>query len=285
MLIDTHCHLDFPDFSEDLSDVIARAKAAGVEQLITIGTTLESSRRAIELSEQYPEVYATVGVHPSNAMEAPADFVSSLREMAAHPRVVGLGEMGLDYHKLPGSEKPDLEKQAATALLYSRTEDLETVVEDGAIKARQAEVFSAQLELAKELGLPVVIHQRDCWEDILTQLAPYDHQVPGVFHCFGGDATDAKLLAERGYLVSFTGIVTFKNAERARDAVAAVPDDGFMVETDSPFLAPTPVRGKRCEPAYVVEVAKAIAETRGVSPERIAELTTATAQKFFKFPN
>lgn len=283
MLIDTHAHLDFPDYNEDRTEVLQRAGEAGVNRIITIGTTLESSRRAIELAEQHEQVYATVGIHPNNATETPDDFLETLRELAAHPKVVALGEMGLDYHRLEDNVKPDLQTQATSALLAGRTEDLEHIVEDGAIKARQAAFFGAQLDLAVDLDLPVVIHQRDSWQDVLDQLEPYTGKVRGVFHCFGGSPDDVKLLADRGHIVSFTGIVTFKSAQIVREAAAAVADDGFMVETDCPFLAPVPHRGQRCEPAYVAKTAAAISEARGVSPEKVAELTSRTAERFFRF--
>jgi len=283
MLIDTHAHLDFPDFNEDRPAILQRAREAGVERIITIGTTLQSSRRAIELAEQHDGVYATVGIHPNNVGEEPDDFLDALRELAAHPKVVALGEMGLDYHRLEDNIKPDLQTQATSALLASRTEDIEHLVEDGAIKARQAAFFGAQLDLALELELPVVIHQRDSWHDVLDQMESYTGKVRGVFHCFGGGPDDVKLLADRGHLVSFTGIVTFKSAGIVREAAAAVADDGFMVETDCPFLAPVPHRGQRCEPAYVAKTAAAIAEARGVAPEKVAEWTTATAERFFRF--
>ncbi len=285
MLIDTHAHLDFPDFADDLDAVLERAQAAGVERMITIGTTLASSRRAVALAEAHPMVYATVGIHPSNAMEVPGDFIRSLRDLAAHPKVVGLGEMGLDYHDLPDQQKPDLATQVVSALLASRPEDFEKQLESGAIRARQAEIFEAQLDLAAQTGLPVVIHQRDSWQDTLDLLTPWSGRVQGVFHCFGGSPEDAAALAALGHIVSFTGIVTFKNADRVRESAAAVAEDGFMVETDCPFLAPVPHRGKRCEPAHTALTAAAIAAARGVDPQQTAESTTATALRFFRFPN
>jgi len=285
MLIDTHAHLDFPDYEADLEAVLERAREAGVERIITIGTTLEGSRRAVALAERFPQVYATVGIHPSNAEEVPGDFIGVLRELAAHPRVVGLGEMGLDYHELPDQQKPDLDTQAAGALLLGRTTDLEQVLEVGSMKARQAEIFEAQLDLATELELPVVIHQRDAWQDTVDLLERWVGRVQGVFHCFGGHPEDAALLARMGHLVSFTGIVTFKNAEVVRETAVAVAEDGYMVETDAPFLAPVPYRGKRCEPAYTALTAAKIAEVRGVPVEQVAESTTATALRFFRFPN
>ncbi len=260
MLIDTHAHLDYEDFAADFDAVLRRALDAGVDRIITIGTSVESSRRAVELAERCPMIYAVVGVHPTTADEAPANAVPPLRELAANPRVCGIGETGLDYHRLPEGEE--------AVAVY---------------KARQAEVFRQQLELAAELGLNVVIHQRDAWEDTLKILRPYSGRLRGVFHCFGGTPAQAKEVLALGHLVSFTGIATFKNGAVVRETAAAVPEDRFMVETDCPYLAPVPYRGKRCEPAYTREVAAVVAMTRGISLESLAARTTATAEAFFRF--
>src|ERR1044071_4932679 len=183
MLIDTHAHLDFPDFANDLEDVLHRAEEADVRRIITIGTSIESSRRAIELAEQYPFVYAAIGVHPSYVEEAEDDVITPLRELAQNPRVVAIGETGFDYHRLP-SEKVAQEKQVQvmTALRSETDEEIEAQIRDVAYKSKQASLFQQQLDLAVELGLNVVIHQRDAWADTLAILRDYTGKVRGVFH-------------------------------------------------------------------------------------------------------
>jgi TatD DNase family protein len=249
---DTHAHLDYPDFSQELPQVIARAEAAGIAKIISIGTSLESSKRAISLAEQFPNVFAGVGWHPSYAGEAPDDFRPALRDLARHPKVVALGETGLDYHRLPSN------------------------------KSKQAELFRQHLEIASELGLNCVIHQRDSLEDTLAQLQPFAQRVRGVFHCFANDAAAMRRILALGSLVSFTGILTFKNGQNIRDTLAATPMDKFMLETDCPFLAPVPYRGKRCEPAYVKEISEVAAQVKGCSFEELSAATCKTAEGFFK---
>ncbi len=260
MLIDTHAHLDYEDFAEDFGSVLARAHAAGVERIISIGTSAASSRRAAELAVEHPAVYAVAGIHPTTVEEATDVDHAALREIAGRRRVVAIGETGLDYHRLP-----------------------EDLVQADGVKARQAESFRQQLDLAADLGLNVVIHQRDAWEDTLAILRPYTGRLRGVFHCFGGALAQAEEVLALGHLVSFTGIVTFKNAAVVRETAAAVPADRFMVETDCPYLAPVPYRGKRCEPAYTRETAAVIAQVRGQTLEELAAQTTATAERFFRF--
>ena len=284
MLIDTHAHLDFPEFATDLEDVLGRAEENDVKRIVTIGTSIESSRRAIELAERYSAVYAVIGVHPNHVNEAQDDVITPLRELAKNPRVVAIGETGLDYHRLP-SEKVAKEKQVQvmTALRTETDEEIEAQIRDGAFKSKQASLFQQQLDLAVELGLNVVIHQRDAWQDTLEVLRPYTGKVHGVFHCFGGTFNEANEVLDLDHLVSFTGIVTFKNGVAVRQVAAELPLWKFMVETDCPYLAPAPFRGKRCEPAYTRIVAEAIAAARGVSLQEIAETTTETAENFFRF--
>ena len=284
MLIETHAHLDYPDFANDLDDVLRRAVDAGVTRVITIGTSIESSRRAIDLAEKYPAVYATIGVHPTFVEEAEEDVFTPLRELATHPRVVAIGETGLDYHHLP-SEKVAKEKQVQvmTALRTETDEEIEAQIRDGAYKSKQASLFQQQLDLAVELGLNVVIHQRDAWDDTLKIMQPYAGKLRGVFHCFGGSLDQANEVLGLDHLVSFTGIVTFKNGAAVREVAAEIPLWKFMVETDCPYLAPVPFRGKRAEPAHTRIVAEAIAAARDVPLQEIAEATTATAEKFFRF--
>lgn len=284
MLIDTHAHLDYPDFANDLEDVLGRAKDAGVMRIITIGTSLESSRRAIDLAERYPAVFATIGVHPTSVEEADDDVITPLRELAKNPRVVAIGETGLDYHRLP-SEKVAKEEQVQvmTALRTETDEEIEAQIRDGAYKSKQASLFQQQLDLAGELGLNVVIHQRDAWDDTLNIMRPYNGKLRGVFHCFGGSLDQANEVLDLDHLISFTGIVTFKNGEGVREVAAQIPLWKFMVETDCPYLAPVPFRGKPSEPAHTRIVAGAIAEARGIPLEEVAEATTETAERFFQF--
>jgi TatD DNase family protein len=284
MLVETHAHLDYPDFANDLGDVLRRATDAGVTRIITIGTSVESSRRAIELAEKHPAIYAAIGVHPTYVEEADEDVFAPLRELAKNPRVVAIGETGLDYHELP-SEKVAKEKQVQvmSALRSETDEEIEAQIRDGAYKSKQASLFQQQLDLALELGLNAVIHQRDAWEDTLKIMQPYTGKLSGVFHCFGGSLAQANEVLDLDHLVSFTGIVTFKNGAAVREIAAQIPLWKFMVETDCPYLAPVPFRGKRCEPAHTRIVAETIAAAREVPLKEIAEATTETAEKFFKF--
>src|SRR5438067_1624072 len=284
MLIDTHAHLDFPDFANDLEDVLRHAEQADVKRVITIGTSIQSSRSAIALAERYASVYAGVGVHPSHVEKAEDDVITPLRELAKNPRVVAIGEMGLDYHHLPSEEvAKEKQVQVMTALRSETDEEIEAQIRDGAYKSKQASLFQQQLDLAVELGLNVVIHQRDAWEDTLELLRPYTGKLRGVFHCFGGSLDQANELLDLDHLISFTGIVTFKSGVAVRKVAAEIAFWKFMLETDCPYLAPTPFRGKRCEPAHTRIVAEVIAAARGVSLSEIAEATTETAEKFFRF--
>lgn len=262
---DTHAHLDYPDFQADIQEVLERAQAAGITRLISIGTDLESSRRAIQLAEAHPCIYAVAGWHPNDALAAPDDIRLMLRELAQHPKVVALGETGLDYYRLPSSKTPP-----------GSAED------DVRVKQRQAEVFRQQLEVAAETGLNVVIHQRgDCFEDTAKVLEPFAKQVRGVFHCFASDAATMQRVLALGSIVSFTGILTFKNGQNVRDTLAATPLGSFMLETDAPFLAPIPYRGKRCEPAYVKEISETAAQVKGCTPEQLSHATCECAHQFF----
>lgn len=263
LFYDTHAHLDYPDFAPDLEQVIERAAAAGIVKIISIGTDLESSRRAIGLADRFACVYAVVGWHPSDASRAPDDIRGALRELAAHPKAVALGETGLDYHRLP-SQKPECSAE-----------------DDERYKKKQAALFRQHLEVAAELKLNCVIHQRDALEDTLAQLQPFAEQVRGVFHCFANDAETMKRIVAMNSLVSFTGIATFKNGQNVRETIAATPLDRLMLETDCPYLAPVPCRGKRCEPAYVKEISEVVAQVKQCSLEDLSAATCETAGKFF----
>jgi TatD DNase family protein len=260
---DTHAHLDFPDFAQDLPEVIERAHAAGIAKIISIGTDVESSRRALEISAQFPNVFAVVGWHPTHVMEAPDDVRPSLRELAGHPKVVAIGETGFDYHRLP-SQQPN-----------------GTAADDDRYKRKQAQVFEQQLEVAAEFNLNCVIHQRDALEDTLALAQKFAGRVRGVFHCFANDQAAMERIVAMGSLVSFTGILTFKNGQNIRDALAATPLDKFMLETDCPFLAPLPYRGKRCQPAYVKEISEMAAQVKGCTLDELSTATCATAHRFF----
>ena len=257
MLTDTHAHLDHPEFQADFPGVLARADTADVKRLICIGTGIESSLAAIRLSEKWPQVWAVTGVHPNHVPNERPDFLPTLRELAANRRVVAIGETGLDFFRL--------------------------AKDDDAGRAAQAAAFRTQLNLAAELGLPVVIHERDAWDDTLAILREYTGRVRAVFHCFGKSPDHAREVLALGHLVSFTGIVTFKNAPDAQASAASIPLDSFMVETDCPYLAPVPHRGKKCEPAFVRHTAGHIAALRGIPVSELAAATEATADRFFRF--
>ncbi len=259
---DTHAHLNYPDFASECPQVLERAAAAGVSRVYCVGTDLDSSRRVLELADEFPNVFCVVGWHPGDAVQAPADMRESLRGLARHPKVVALGETGLDYHRQPSHSGGN-------------------AADDEAYKQKQAALYRQHLEIASELGLNCVIHQRDALEDTLAMLKPFSGRVRGVFHCFANSVAAMRQVLALNSLVSFTGILTFKNGQNIRDTLAATPLDRFMLETDSPFLAPVPYRGKRCEPAYVKEIAEVAAQVKGCSLEELSANTCKTADEFF----
>ena len=265
---DTHAHLDYPDFAADFPQLLERAQAAGITRMISIGTNLESSQRAIKLAEQYENVFAVAGWHPNDALEAPEDIRPVLRELVKHPKVVAIGETGLDYYRLPSKSGGSVD-------------------DDASLKKKQAQIFQQQLEVAAETGLNCVIHQRDVanetasFEAIMEQMQPFAGKVRGVFHCFAGSPDAMRRVLEMGSIVSFTGILTFKNGQNVRDTLAATPMGKFMFETDCPFLAPLPYRGKRNEPAYVKEISEMAAQVKNCSLEELSQATCATAHEFF----
>jgi TatD DNase family protein len=279
MLIDTHAHLDFSEFAEDLDRVLLRAKQAGLERIITIGTTLFSSRKAIELTERYPQIYASVGIHPNSASQEREDFLSELEEMVKHPKVVAVGETGLDYCRLASKQEESEVSQTAFGAASFTT--IENEIRDEAEIAAQSATFEQHLELAAAAGKSVVIHQRDSWEDTIEILRKYSTGVRAVMHCFDAGLAQAQEAVDLGHFVSFTGIVTFENTGEVREAAKSIPIERIMVESDSPFLAPAPYRGKRCEPAFVRETAAFIAKLRGMSLAEFAAQTTRNAQGFF----
>ena len=259
---DTHAHLDYPEYKKDFAEILARAQAAGITKIISIATDLDSSRRALALAEKHAMIYAAVGWHPSNAHEAPADIRPALRELAQHPKAVAIGECGLDYYRLPSATGG-------------------SAADDVAYKKKQAEIFAQQLEVAVEMNLNCVIHQRSSFDDLFAQVQPFAQKTRGVFHCFGESIERLEKILSLGWLVSYTGIVTFKNGQNIRDAVAATPLDRLMLETDCPYLAPVPYRGKRCEPAFVKEISETVATVKLCSLADLSAATGQTARNFF----
>jgi len=250
MLIDTHAHIEMKEFDLDREEVIKRAKEAGVGYLISVGANLSGSRKAVELSERYENVYASVGIHPHDVKDIDETTITALRELAKSKKVVAIGEIGLDYFK------------------------------EWSPKELQVTRFRELLSLAKELNKPVIIHDRDAHEDTLRILKE-EGVKKGVVHCFSGDAEFAKEILRLGFYISFTGVITFPKAEDARKVVEQVPIERMLVETDCPYLAPVPHRGKRNEPAFVREVAKTIAEVKGLSLEDVARITTLNVKELF----
>ncbi|UOE94179.1 TatD family hydrolase [Alkalihalobacillus sp. LMS39] len=252
MLFDTHVHLNADQFQEDIITVIERAKDAGVHHMVVVGFDEITINRALELVENYDWLYAAVGWHPVDAIDFNDDYLKWLEQLSSHPKVVALGEMGLDYHW------------------------------DKSPKDVQKEVFRKQIQLAKKVKLPIIIHNREASEDIVTILKEENAQeVGGIMHCFSGSLETAKQCLQMNFHISFGGPVTFKNAKKPKEVAKQIPIDKLLIETDCPYLAPHPYRGKRNEPAYVKLVAEQIAELRGISVEEIAEITTANAKKLF----
>jgi TatD DNase family protein len=256
-LIDSHCHLDFPDFTQEIEAVVARAGAAGVERLITISTRVRHGDRLVALAERFEPVYFTIGTHPHQAAEEAEIDVAAIKAFAAHPKCVGIGEAGLDYHY--NYAPPDV----------------------------AAKVFRAQIGLARALELPLVIHAREADDDMAAILR--EEMGKGAFaavlHCFTSSRALAETGLELGLYLSFSGVLTFKNSQNLRDIARDAPLDRLLVETDAPFLAPAPHRGKRNEPAFVTETARVLAEVKGVDEARIGAATRAnTLRLFAKMP-
>jgi TatD DNase family protein len=257
MLIDTHAHLNFPDYDEDRSAVLERAVERGVTRIICIGTDLPSSRKALDLAEAHAGVYATVGIHPHDAKTADESSLTQLREWARHPKVVAIGETGLDFYH------------------------------DFSPRDVQDRVFRAQIALARDVGRPLVIHDRDAHEAVVAALEEEEAwALGGVMHCFSGDYVLARKVIERGFYVGFTGTVTSPNARSTQSLVSALPLEACLLETDCPYLTPYPYRRQRKrwrnEPAFVRFVAEKIAELRGLSLAEVAVATTANAERLFR---
>ncbi len=254
-LIDTHCHLDMQPYGDDLAEVIDRAARHGVDRIVTVGIDLASSRSAIRLAEESPGVFATIGVHPHNVAGITEDDYRQLQALADNPVVVAYGEIGLDFH-----------------YNYAPADV-------------QIEHFARQVNLAKQLELPLVVHDRDAHRevlDILTKAHPFP--AGGVMHCFSGDSAFARAVVDLGFHVSIPGVVTFKKAEVLQTAVREVPLDRIILETDGPFLAPEPRRGRRNEPALMLFTAQKVAELKGLGLDEVAAATTANAEKLFRLP-
>jgi TatD DNase family protein len=245
-LVDSHCHLDGEKYAGDLDAVLDRAASAGITRMLTIGTGDGPPEldRAVALADRYEQIWATIGVHPHDAAKAtPASF-DTLRSLGRHPKVLAFGEIGLDYHY------------------------------DFSPREVQREVFVEQLRIARDLTLPVVIHTREAWEDTMAILRE-NWRGSGIMHCFTGTPDQAREALALGFHLAFGGVVTFRTADEVRESARLVPDDRLLVETDCPYLAPIPWRGKRNEPSFMVETVRKLAEVRGTTPEQIARITTA----------
>ncbi len=252
MLFDTHAHYDSRKFDADRDAVLSALPGLGVGLVVNPGCDLDSSARAVALAEQYPFLYAAVGVHPEDCAGWEDGQTDRLRELAAHPKVVAIGEIGLDYY---WKENPPRELQQR--------------------------VFRAQLALAGELALPVIVHDREAHGDSLAIVREFP-QVRGVFHCFSGSAELAKELVGLGWMISFTGVLTYQNARKAVEAAQAVPLDRLMIETDSPYMAPVPHRGERCHSGLVAHTCARLAEIKGITPEECARITMENGKRFYQ---
>lgn len=253
MLVDSHCHLDFPDFAEERQAIVARALAAGVGRMVTISTRVKKFPQILEIAESFDEVYCSVGTHPHNAAEELDVTAAELVRLAAHPKVVAIGEAGLDYHY------------------------------DYAPREAQAQGFRTHIAAARETGLPLVIHARSADDDVAAILEEETGKgaFPFILHCFSSGPRLAEVGVALGGYVSFSGILTFRNSVELREIAARVPRERLLVETDAPYLAPVPHRGRRNEPAFVAETAKVLAATIGASEQEVADLTTRNFFRLF----
>lgn len=263
-MIDAHCHLNFKAFEEDFDKVIKRALDSGVTKIINVGTKLDSSQKAVELAEKYENLYATVGIHPHHTDKLESDWEKKLEELAKHPKVVAIGEIGLDFFNYSSNGIMD--------------------------KNLQQELFIKQIEIAHKLKLPLQIHNRQAGKeivDILVNHKSYLLSPPGVFHCFSGDIEFLREVLDLGFYISFDGNITYKGIARGeatdlKDLVKYAPLDRIITETDSPYLTPVPFRDQRNEPEYVIIVGKAIAEIKGISFDEVNKITTENTKKIFK---
>ena len=251
MLFDTHAHMNDPAFDEDREAVLLGLKEKGVQWVMNVGCCLDSSRDCIAMAERYPFVYASVGSHPDSADEVNEEVLEQYRQMAKHPKVRAIGEIGLDYY-------------------------YETIPRETQIRA-----FRMQMELARELKMPVIIHERDAHDDGMRMVKEFK-DVTGVFHCYSGSAEMARQLVNMGWYIGFTGVLTFKNARKAVETAQSIPLDRIVLETDCPFMAPEPFRGKRNDPGYLYRMAQQLAQIRGISVEEVQEATTANAKRLYR---
>ncbi len=255
-LIDTHCHLTFEQLADDIEAVLARSVVEDVTGWITVGTDPQQNRKAIELADKFKNMYAAIGIHPHDARDVTAETLIELKELAQDEKVVALGETGLDFH-----------------YNFSSQSD-------------QKRAFVAQLTIAKELNLPVIIHCREAFDETMEILDQYGRGLKGVvFHCFSGSAKQAKIILDYGFYISFTGVVTFKNADLIRKAAKIVPVDRLMLETDCPYMSPEPMRKQKInEPALMIHTAKHLAELKQIDFTDFANAVTATSKNFFDLP-
>ena len=251
MLFDTHAHLNDPAFDEDRDALLLGLKEKGVEFVMNVGCCLDSSKDCIAMAEKYPFVYASVGSHPDSAAEINDEVLEQYRQMAKHPKVKAIGEIGLDYYYEDPSR--DIQKKA----------------------------FRMQMELVRETGLPVIIHERDAHDDGMRMVKEFK-DVTGVFHCYSGSAEMARQLVDMGWYIGFTGVLTFKNARKAVETAQRIPLDRIVLETDCPFMAPEPFRGKRNDPGYLFRMAEKLAEIRGISTEEAIAATTENAKRLYR---
>ena len=247
--IDTHAHYDAEEFDEDRDELLKRLFAESVDSIITMGCSLKSSAAALKLAEKYERMYAAVGIHPEDCENLPADYISQIKALAANKKVRAIGEIGLDYHY------------------------------DGSDREKQIACFEEQLSLAKELDLPVVIHSRDATKDTLDILEKY--RPHGVVHCFSGSSETAREILRLGLMISFTGVLTFKNAKKAVEACEAIPLDRIMLETDCPYMSPVPHRGERCDSSMVRFTAEKLAQIKGISTDEAILACNKNAVEFF----
>ncbi|MHC4738414.1 MAG: TatD family hydrolase [Planctomycetota bacterium] len=255
-LIDTHCHLGFEQLADDVEAVVARSIESGVTAWITIGTDTQQNKKAVELADKFENMYAAIGIHPHDAKDVNSRTLTELRELAQSPKVVAIGETGLDFH-------------------YNFSE-----------QSVQRRVFAAQLKIAAELNLPVIIHSREAFDDTIDILERHGAGVKKVvFHCFSGTARQAKLVLDKGFYISFTGVVTFKNAQTTRQAVEIVPVDRLMLETDCPYMSPEPMRKQKInEPALMVYTARCLAELKNMDFADFCRDINVTSKTFFSLP-
>jgi len=253
MLIDSHAHLEMPEFRKDLEEVIQRAKESGVEYIFTVGTEKKDWKRALEIANTHPSIYAILGIHPHNAKEIDDQTYPVLKELCHHEKVKAYGEIGLDFFRNLSPRDIQMKR------------------------------FREQIELAKELGLPIVIHDREAHRETMEILkSEKAEECGGIIHCFSGDDEMAKACTDMGFYISIPGSITFKNAESFREIVKRIPLDSLLVETDAPFLTPEPFRGKRNEPSYVRYTAQKVAEIKKVSFDQVAEATTENAMRVYR---